>query len=224
MPSPSWNPRSNADRWRPAAGRSSPSSQTNRGAEGVPPLTLVASTAPIEDSGPARLGHGLVPLRAGIAAPRDPAADVERQPPSVGDERADQDARAHPAVRPEPEHRAAVRTAPDRLELLDQLHRADLRRAGDAAARERRREEVEGVDVRAQGCRSPSSRGAGRPPCARGAGAAARGRCRARRRGRGRCAARRRSSRSRPGPWGSRAAPVRAPGPAPASGRAGGCP
>ena len=85
----------------------------------------------------ARLGHGLVPLGGRIAAPGDAAADVERQPPPVRDERPDEDARLHRPVRPDPAERAGVRPAPDRLEALEDLHRPDLRGAGDRAARER---------------------------------------------------------------------------------------
>ena len=45
---------------------------------------------------------------------------------------------------------AGVRPAPHRLQLLEQLHRPDLRRARDRAARERGREQVERVATRRQ--------------------------------------------------------------------------
>ena len=106
-----------------------------------------ASMAPIDDSGPRAFDDGLVPLRLGVAAPGDPAADMQRQPLAVGHERPDQDARAHPPVRPEPQHRPAIRAAPDRLQPLDQLHRPQLGGTGDAAAGERGREDVEGVEA-----------------------------------------------------------------------------
>ena len=165
----------------------------------------------------ARLGDGLVPFGGRVAAPRDAAADVQRQPPAVGDERPDEDARLHRAVGPDPAERAGVRAAPDRLEPLEDLHRADLRRAGDRAARERRGEEVEGVAPAARAGRSPSRRGAGPRPSVRAGTGAGRGRCPDDRRDRGRCAGRRRSSRSRRDPWRSRAARRRAPDPRPRS-------
>ena len=80
-----------------------------------------------------------------------------------------------------------VRPAPDRLELLEELHRPDLRRAGDRAARERRREQVERVAAVGRAGRSRSRRGAGPRRSARGGTAAGPGRCPACRPGRGRC-------------------------------------
>ena len=95
----------------------------------------------------ARLGHRLVPLRGRVAAPRDAAADVEGQPPAVGHERPDEDARLHRAVGADPAERPRVRTAAHRLQLLEDLHRPDLGCAGDGAAGERRGQQVEGVPV-----------------------------------------------------------------------------
>ena len=94
-----------------------------------------------------------------------------------------------------------VRPAPDRLEPLEDLHRPDLRRAGDRAAGKRRGEQVERVAAVGQhaGHRRDEVLDGGRPlePAQpRHADAA-----RAGRRARGRCAGRRRSSRSRRGPW-----------------------
>ena len=149
MPSPSWKPRSNADRCSASAGQQLavdpdvPRTRARRAHDG-------RLDGPDRRQRPARLGDRLVPLVLGIAAPGDPAADVERQPLAVGDERPDQDARPHPPVRPHPQQRPAVRPAPDRLQALDQLHRPDLRRAGDAAAGERGREQVEGIGVGAE--------------------------------------------------------------------------
>ena len=139
----------------------------------------------------------LVPLVRRVAAPGDAAADVERQPFAVRHERPDQDRRAEPPVRPQPEHGPAVRAAADGLQPLDDLHRPDLGRAGDRAAGEGGGEQVEGVRVRRGAARSPWSPGAGRRRCAPGAGAAGRGPSPARRPARDRCAARPRSSRSR---------------------------
>ena len=70
---------------------------------------------------------------------------MDRHPPTVGDERPDDDAGLHRAIRADPADRARVRPAPHWLEPLEDLHRADLRRAGDRAAGERGRQEVEGV-------------------------------------------------------------------------------
>ena len=145
-PSPSWKPRSNADRCSPSAANSSPLTQTWRGpapatltATGPrPPRSRTAAHAPWPRSRP-------TPPR--VAAPGDPAADVERQPLAVGDERPNEDARPHPPVGPEPQQRPAIWPAPDGLQPLDQLHRPDLRGARDAAAGEGGSEQVEGIGV-----------------------------------------------------------------------------
>ena len=100
IPSPSWNPRSNTDRCR--LGRQHRRRPRRDRAASCRSRT---STPPIALERPARLGHGLVPLRGRVAAPRDAAADVERQPAAVGDERADEDAGLHRAVRPDPAER-----------------------------------------------------------------------------------------------------------------------
>src|SRR5690348_2699559 len=70
---------------------------------------------------------------------------MEREPLPVRDEGSDEDRRRHRPVGPEPAQRPGVWPAPDRLQLLEQLHRPDLGRAGDRAAGERGREEVERV-------------------------------------------------------------------------------
>ena len=225
-PSPSWKPRSKTDRCGPSAGSRRPSTQTwpTVAAPRRPGSLTPTSTAADRPQRPARLGHGLVPFGGRVALPGDAAADVEGQPPAVRHEGPDDDAGLHRAVRPDPADGAGVRAAPDGLETLEDLHRPDLRGARDGAARERRREQVEGVAARRQGRRSRSRRGAGPRPSARAGTAAGRGRCPAGRRGRGRCAGRRRSSRSRRDPWRSTAARARARGPRPRRGRAGACP
>ena len=144
MPSPSWKPRSKTDRCG-AVGRPHPPVDPDEPGSRVAHRST--STAPIDDSGPRALATVSSHSSCRVAAPGDAAADVERQPLAVRDERPDEDRRAEPPVGPEPRHRAAVRAAPDRLEALDDLHRPDLGRAGDRAAGERRREEVEGVDA-----------------------------------------------------------------------------
>ena len=130
----------------------------------------------------------------------------------------------HRAVGPEPAGDARVRPAPDGLEPLQQLHRPDLRGAGDRAAGERGREEVERV---AAG-REPAGHGADEVLHGGGPLEAAQARdadaCPARRPARGRCAGRRRSSRSRRGPSPTRAARRRAGGRPRDRGRGGACP
>ena len=123
-----------------AVGRQEPTVDPDVAGVGHP-----ASTPPIAPSGPRALTTVSSHSAAGIALPGDPAADVERQAPAVGDERPDQDARLHRAVRPDPAERPGVRAAPDRLEALEDLHRPDLGGAGDRAARERGGEQVERV-------------------------------------------------------------------------------
>jgi hypothetical protein len=78
---------------------------------------------------------------------------VERQALAVRYERPDEDRRAHRSLPVEPHRGARVRRAPHGLDPLDQLHRADLRCAGDRAARERRAQEVERVPVLLQRAR-----------------------------------------------------------------------
>ena len=111
----------------------------------VPGVGHSTSTPPIAASGPRALTTVSAHSAGRVALPGDPATDVERQPPTVRHERPDQDARLHRAVRPDPAERPGVRTAPHRLEPLEDLHRPDLRRAGDRAAGKRGREQVERV-------------------------------------------------------------------------------
>ena len=104
--------------WAPSAGTSRPSIQTWPGPS-VTRRSLATPTSrpPIAAERAARLRDGLVPLGRRVAAVRDPAADVEREPRPVGDERPDEDRRRHRPVRPDPAERAGVRPAADRLEL-----------------------------------------------------------------------------------------------------------
>ena len=110
--------------------------------------------------------------------------------------------------------RAAVGPAPDRLELLDDLERADLGRARDRSGRERGAHDLRDRHPRPQPRLDARTRGGARPgwrleraelPLPR--------RCRSAPPGPGRCAPGRRSSRSPRGPWRSSAA--RAPGAGP---------
>ena len=70
-------------------------------------------------------------------------ASLEVGDPVTHDRGPERDARVHGAVRERVEDGAAVRTAPEALELGDELHRTDLRRTADGARREARAEHVE---------------------------------------------------------------------------------
>ncbi|NJD29241.1 MAG: hypothetical protein FIA92_13210, partial [Chloroflexi bacterium] len=96
----------------------------------------------------ARLGQRLGPFLGRVAAPGDPATDMQADSLAVGDERSNEDARLHAAVGTDPAGGARVRPATNRLEALEDLHGADLGRAGDRAAGEGCRQEVECVATR----------------------------------------------------------------------------
>ena len=170
-PSPSWNPRSNTDRCGPSAGQDSPSTQTCRW-----PGHPATSTPPMAPSGPRALATVSSHSAAGSLPQVMPPTDMQGQATTVGDERADEDARLHRAVRPDPAEGARVRAATDRLQALEQLHRPDLRGAGDGPARERGRRAGRTRPGRRPAGRSRSTRGAGPRPSAPAGTAAARGR------------------------------------------------
>ena len=79
-----------------------------------------------------------------------PGAGLKVGDAAVQDDRPDRDAGVEVAVRERVADRAGVRPAPVALELGDELHRPDLRRAGDGAGREARAQEVERPDAVAQ--------------------------------------------------------------------------
>src|SRR5690606_33869031 len=82
---------------------------------------------------------------------RDHAAPGPRvEPVAAPDERADRDVEVEVAVEADVADAPAVDAPPLRLELLDDLHRPHLRRAGDRAAREGTAHEIERVPVRAK--------------------------------------------------------------------------
>src|SRR5690606_1349073 len=87
-------------------------------------------------------------FRDGI--PDDAAAGPREEPPFAPDQRADRDVQVHVAVEADVTDTPAIDAAALRLERLDDLHRANLRRAGDRAAGECRAHEVERVTVGAQ--------------------------------------------------------------------------
>src|SRR5690606_39657056 len=72
------------------------------------------------------------------------------EPVAAPDERADRDVEVEVAVEADVADAPAVDAPPLRLELLDDLHRPHLRRAGDRAAREGTAHEIERVPVRAK--------------------------------------------------------------------------
>ena len=180
----------------------SPSSQSGAGSPSGRRATSRPSIAP---SGPRAFATVSSHSSAGSLRQVIPPPTWSVSRCAIRDEGPDQDARLHRAIGTDPAGRAGVRAAADRLEALQDLHRPDLRRAGDRAAGERRREEVEGSDA---GASRPvtGTRGAGRPRSARGGTDAGPGPMPARRPARDRCAGRPRSSRSRPGPWPTRGA------------------
>ena len=83
-------------------------------------------------------------LRLGVRVRDDAGPRLEIGRPVAHDHRSERDARIHGAVRQRVEHGAAVRPATEALELRDELHRADLRRAADRSGREARSQDVEG--------------------------------------------------------------------------------
>src|SRR5437667_12739465 len=85
-----------------------------------------------------RLGRRFEPLGLGIGVGDDAGADLHRRGPVVADDRSDRDAGVEVAGVGDVADGAAVGPALGRLELVDDLHRADLRRAGEGAGRNAR--------------------------------------------------------------------------------------
>ena len=86
------------------------------------------------------LAHRLLVLVVGLGVGDGAAAGLDVRDAVLDHDRADVDAGVEVAGVAEVADRAAVAAALDRLELVDDLHRADLRRAGERpgrAARER---------------------------------------------------------------------------------------
>ena len=107
------------------------------------------STAPIDDSGPRALA--MVSSHSSSGSLRQvippPTCSVSRSPSTTNVRMRMLEPSARPA---RATHRPAVGTTTNRLQPLDELHRPDLRRAGDAPARKRGGEEVEGAGIRAE--------------------------------------------------------------------------
>ena len=92
----------------------------------------------------------LLVLRLGVGVGHDPRARAQEDLAVLHEQRADRDRGVHVARIVEVADAAAVGAAPQRLELVDDLHRAHLRRARERAGRERRAQQVEPVEPRAQ--------------------------------------------------------------------------
>ncbi len=90
------------------------------------------------------LAKALLVLGRGVGVGDDAGARLEVGDPVTHDRRPEGDARVHGAVRERVQDGAAVRPAPEALELGDQLHGSDLRSPAHRAGGEARAEDVEG--------------------------------------------------------------------------------
>src|SRR6185437_4127490 len=104
---------------------------------------------------PSRLGHRFVVFRLGMGIGHDAGAGMEPCRAFAADRGANGDGKLTFAIKTEIPERAGVGTARDRLKFVDDLHRADFRRAGDAPAGKTRRE---GSEVRYVGAQSSLDR------------------------------------------------------------------
>src|SRR5207245_2529687 len=93
----------------------------------------------------ARLVHTLAMLGRGIRVGDDPGPRLHVDAAAAEEREADRDRRVHRAREREVADGATVDPASHGLELLDDLHRADLGRAGERPRREGRAERVEAV-------------------------------------------------------------------------------
>ena len=89
--------------------------------------------------------EGLLILVIDLRVGDDAAAGPDIQPALLCQQGADGDAGVHPAMHADIADAAAVAIAPVRLELFDDLHGADLRRAGDRAARKAGAQQIQPV-------------------------------------------------------------------------------
>src|SRR5262249_11308435 len=88
------------------------------------------------------------PLGGRIAVGDDAGAGLGEEPALRAEEGADGDRELQIAGAGEPADRAAVRAALDAFQLVDDLHRPDLRRAAQRSRRERRAERVDRAEAR----------------------------------------------------------------------------
>ena len=169
----------------------------------VRPAARASSIAPHHA---ARLGARLLVLVVGLGVGDGAAAGLHVRDAVLDDDGADADAGVEVARVGEVADRAAVGAALDRLELVDDLHRADLRGARQRARRQHGAQRVDRADVRAQ---RPGDVGDDVHDVRVGLDrheALDLRRCRTRTRGRGRCGRGRRASRARRAPSRRRAA------------------
>ena len=87
-------------------------------------------------------------LRPRIGVGHDPRPRLQGDPPRLHHQRADGDAEVEVAAQVEVAERAAVEAARRRLQLVDQLHGADLRGAGERPRGEGRHQRVQRVLAR----------------------------------------------------------------------------
>src|SRR5687767_12605510 len=92
-----------------------------------------------------RLVEGLLVLVFEARVGHDAAAGPEADHAARVDQRADRDVQVHAAVEADVADGPAINPAALRLQLLDDLHRAQLGRPGDRSARERAAQQVERV-------------------------------------------------------------------------------
>ena len=100
-----------------------------------------------------RLGDRLLVLVRGLGVGDRAAAGLHVGDAVLDDDRADVNRGVEIAGIAEVADRAAVAAALDRLELVDDLHRAHLRRARERARRQHRAQRVHRADARAQRAR-----------------------------------------------------------------------
>ena len=116
------------------------------------PVGLLEGELDGAQDGP-RLGLGLGQLVGGPGVRDGPAPGLDVGHAVLDHDGADVDAGVEVARVAQPPDRAAVPAALDGLELVDDLHRADLGRARERARRQHRAQRVGRVDARAQRAR-----------------------------------------------------------------------
>ena len=99
------------------------------------PVAAARTASSIARSTPPRLGHRLLVLVVGLGVGDGAAAGLDVGDAVLDHDGADVDAGVEVAGVAQVADRAAVAAALDRLELVDDLHRADLRRAATACPR-----------------------------------------------------------------------------------------
>ena len=185
------------------------------------PCGRVAPRAP---SGPARLHADFSDLGCGIRSPRDASPGADVRAARMADDRSDHHREVERAVVAHPAEASREHPARRALELVEDRHRRQLRRAGHAAGGKRRVQQIADGDPVAQSPRHGAHQLMDRGVRLDHQQRVDADRARRRRRARGRCASGRRSSRSRRAPSHSPAARRRGAGLRPHRLRAAGCP